>query len=79
MLLSARSRYVKLSAAEEDELSAIRHIDRIVCPLLVACGTAESPEFQRQAHAFAAALKQAGRSVRFLVVLAAIISRSTSR
>jgi arylformamidase len=67
VLLSARSSYVQLSAAEEDALSAIRHLDRITCPLLVAYGTAESPEFQRQARAFAAALEQAGRPVRLVV------------
>jgi len=68
VLLSARSSYVKLSAAEEDALSAIRHVDRIVCPLLVAHGTDESPEFQRQARDFAAALHHAGRPARLLVV-----------
>jgi len=68
VLLSARSSYVRLSAAEEDALSAIRHIDRIACPLLVAHGTDESPEFQRQARDFTAALHRAGRSARLLVV-----------
>jgi len=67
VLLSARSSYVRLSAAEEDALSAIRHIDRIVCPLLIAHGTDESPEFQRQARDFAAALQRAGRPARLLV------------
>jgi arylformamidase len=57
VLLSVRSAYVELSAAEEDELSAIRHLDRVRCPILVAYGDKESPEFQRQGREFAAALK----------------------
>lgn len=57
VLLSARSAYVKLSPEEEDALSAIRHLDRIRCPVLVAYGDRESPEFQRQGREFAAALR----------------------
>jgi arylformamidase len=68
VLLSARSSYVKLSAAEEDAFSAIRHVDRIACPVLVAHGTNESPEFQRQARDFTAALERAGRPARLLAV-----------
>ena len=57
VVLSARSAYVKLSAEEEDEFSAIRHLDRVRCPILVAYGDKESPEFQRQGQTFAAALR----------------------
>lgn len=57
VLLSARSAYVKLSPDEEDALSAIRHLDRVRCPILVAYGDRESPEFQRQGREFAAALR----------------------
>ena len=57
VLLSARSAYVKLSAEEEDEFSAIRHLDRVRCPILVAYGDKESPEFRRQGREFAAALR----------------------
>jgi arylformamidase len=57
VLLSARSAYVKLSAEEEDALSAIRHLDRVRCPILVAYGERESPEFRRQGREFAAALR----------------------
>ena len=56
VLLSARSSYVKLSPDEEDELSAIRHLERVRCPILVAYGEKESPEFRRQGREFAAAL-----------------------
>jgi arylformamidase len=60
VLLSARSAYVKLSTEEEDELSAIRHLDRLRCPITVAYGSKESPEFQRQGRTFAAALRARG-------------------
>jgi arylformamidase len=68
VLLSARGDYVKLSAAEEDEFSAIRHVDRVQCPLLVAYGERESPEFQRHARSFAAALTAAGRPATLLQI-----------
>jgi arylformamidase len=65
--LSARSNYVKFTDEIEQELSASRHLDRIACPLLVAYGTCETPEFQRQARDFAAALKAAGKPHELLV------------
>lgn len=60
VLLSARSAYVKLSSAEEGALSAIRHLDRVNCPILVAYGDKESPEFRRQGRELAAALNGRG-------------------
>ena len=57
VLLSARSAYVKLSPEEEDEFSAIRHLDRLRCPVTVAYGGKESPEFQRQGRTFAVSLR----------------------
>ncbi len=57
VLLSARSSYVKLDKAEEDALSPMRHLDRVACPIVVAYGDGESPEFKRHARDFAAALK----------------------
>jgi arylformamidase len=65
--LSARSSYVKFTDAIEQELSALRHLERIACPLVVGYGTCETPEFQRQARDFAAALKAAGKPVQLLV------------
>jgi len=44
-----------------------RHIDRLGAPLIVAYGTCETPEFQRQARDFAAAVKAAGKPVDLLV------------
>ena len=46
---------------------AIRHLDRLNCPVVVAYGTQETPEFQRQSRDFAAALKAAGKPHKFLV------------
>src|SRR5262245_26603943 len=66
-LLSARSAYVQVSREEEDQLSPARHADRIRCPVVVAHGERESPEFQRQAVEFAAALRAAGREVELVV------------
>jgi len=68
VLLSARGNYVKLSAAEEDELSAIRHLDRVRCPILVAYGDKESPEFKRHGESFAAALEQRRLPARLMVL-----------
>ena len=60
---SARSTYVKFTDQTVEDLSAIRHLDRVRCPVVVAYGTQESPEFQRQARDFAAALRKAGKTV----------------
>jgi arylformamidase len=61
--LSARSNYVKFDDQTEQELSAIRRLDRLKAPVIVAYGSEETPEFQRQARDFAAAVKQAGKPV----------------
>jgi arylformamidase len=65
--LSKRSKYVKFTDAMENELSAIRHLDRLNTPLVVSYGTYETPEFQRQTRDFAAAVKAMGKSVELLV------------
>ncbi|MGA9951429.1 MAG: alpha/beta hydrolase [Xanthobacteraceae bacterium] len=65
--LSKRSKYVKFTDAMEEELSAIRHIDRLNTPLVLTYGTYETPEFQRQTRDFAAAVKAAGKPVELLV------------
>jgi len=65
--LSARSGYVTFTDEMEQALSPQRHLDRLTAPVIVSHGTAESPEFQRQARDFAAALRAAGKPVTFLV------------
>ena len=64
--LSKRGAYVKFTDAMEDALSTQRHLTRINCPVIVAHGTYETPEFQRQTRDFAAALKAAGKPVTLL-------------
>jgi arylformamidase len=59
--LSARSNYVKFTDDAEDALSPQRHLDRLVAPIAVVHGTAETPEFQRQSRDFAAAIKASGK------------------
>ena len=65
--LSKRSEYVAFTDEVEEQLSSQRHLDRLNCPLIVAHGTFETPEFQRQARDFAAAVKAAGKPVTLLV------------
>ena len=65
--LSKRSEYVAFTDQVEEELSSIRHLDRLNCPVIVAYGTYETPEFQRQNREFAEAVKKAGKSATLLV------------
>jgi arylformamidase len=61
VLLSARSSYVKLTKGEEDELSPLRHVSRIKCPVFIGYAENDTDEFPRQSREFAAALDDAGR------------------
>lgn len=65
--LSARSSYVKFTDATEQALSSQRHLAHLNCPVILAYGTLETPEFQRQSRDFAAAVKAVGRPVELLV------------
>ena len=65
--LSKRSEYVAFTDEVEEKLSSQRRLDRLNCPLIVAYGTYETPEFQRQNREFAAAVKAAGKPVTLLV------------
>jgi arylformamidase len=65
--LSARAGYVKFTSEMIEKLSPQRHLDKLVAPVIVAHGTLETPEFQRQNRDFAAAVKAAGKSVTFLI------------
>jgi arylformamidase len=65
--LSARSSYVKFTDEIEQMLSSQRHLDKLNAPVIVAYGTLETPEFQRQSRDFAAALKATGKPVQLLV------------
>jgi arylformamidase len=65
--LSKRSEYVKFTDEIEQALSSQRHIDQLNAPIIVAYGTQETPEFQRQNREFAAAVKAAGKPVELIV------------
>lgn len=65
--LSKRSEYVKFTDGIEQALSSQRHLDQLNAPIIVAYGTQETPEFQRQNREFAAAVKAAGKPVELIV------------
>jgi len=65
--LSARSNYVKFTDEVEQALSSQRQLHLLNCPVIVAHGTLETPEFQRQSRDFAAAVKAMGKPVELLV------------
>ena len=59
---SARSDYVRFDDDIVDRLSAVRHLDKIRCPLILAYGGEESPEFQRQTQHFDEVLRANGKN-----------------
>ncbi len=65
-LVTTRS-YVKFTDEIEQALSPQRHLDKLNAPVIVAYGTLETPEFQRQSRDFAAAVRSAGKPVQLLV------------
>jgi arylformamidase len=65
--LSKRSLYVKFTDEMEQALSAQRHLNKLATPLVLAYGTYETPEFQRQTREFFGAVQAAGKPVKLLV------------
>jgi len=65
--LSARSSYVRFDDRIEHELSPLRRLERLTCPVTVAYAGRDSPEFQRQSREFAEALERLGRLRRLVV------------
>jgi arylformamidase len=65
--LSKRSSYVAFTDEVEEALSPQRHLSRISAPIVLLYGSLETPEFQRQARDFAAALQKAGKPVELIV------------
>jgi arylformamidase len=65
--LSWRRSYLAFTDEIESAVSPQRHLDRITVPVVVSYGTLETPEFQRQAKDFAAALEAAGKPVELIV------------
>jgi len=68
VLLSSRRNYVHLTPEEMLRLSPARDPQQIRCPLVIAHGGKESPEFVRQATSFADALERAGNPPRRIVM-----------
>jgi len=64
--LSKRGAYVNFTDAMEEQLSPQRHLDRVVAPIVLAYGSNETPEFQRQSREFALALLRAGKRVELI-------------
>lgn len=65
--LSKRSKYVNFTDEIEEALSSQRHLDKLNAPVIVAYGSQETPEFQRQSREFAAAVKAVGKPVELIV------------
>ena len=65
--LSKRSAYVKFTDAMEENLSPQRHLDGLHTPLILAHGTCETPEFQRQTRDVFAAVTAAGKPAELIV------------
>jgi arylformamidase len=64
--LSWRRTYVNFTDAMADAMSTQRHIEKLRAPITVTYGTLETPDFQRQARDFAAAVKAAGKPVQVI-------------
>lgn len=65
--LSARRNYINFTDEMEHALSPQRHLAKLNAPVIVAHGTLESPEFQRQSRDFASAAKAVGKPIQLLV------------
>ena len=66
--LSKRNEYVSFTEESIAALSPLRHLDRLSAEVVVAFGTNESPEFQRQSLDFFTALRGEGKAARLLEV-----------
>ncbi|HWP26139.1 MAG TPA: alpha/beta hydrolase [Xanthobacteraceae bacterium] len=66
--LSRHAEGMRFTDEIEQALSPQRHLEKLVAPLVVIYGTAESPELQRQSRHFAAAAQTAGRNVSLVVM-----------
>jgi arylformamidase len=59
--LSKRASYVTFTEAMVESLSSQRHLDGLHTPLILAYGSQETPEFQRQTREFFAAVQAMGK------------------
>lgn len=65
--LSSRNEYVAFTDEMVAELSPMNHLDLVSAEVVVAYGSLESPEFQRQSRDFFSALEVAGKRARLTV------------
>jgi arylformamidase len=65
--LSKRSSYVKFTDVMVEKLSSQRHLSGLHTPLILAYGTCETPEFQRQTKEFFAAVRALGQPAELIV------------
>jgi arylformamidase len=65
--LSKRSAYVKFTDAMVEKLSSQRHLGGLHTPLVLAYGSCETPEFQRQTRDFFAAVQRLGKPAELIV------------
>ena len=65
--LSKRSSYVKFNDAMVEKLSSQRHLSGLHTPLILAYGTCETPEFQRQTKDFFAAVRTLDKPAELIV------------
>jgi arylformamidase len=65
--LSKRSSYVRFTDAMIETLSSQRHLNGLDTPLILAYGTCETPEFQRQTRDFFAAVQARGKPAELIV------------
>ncbi|WP_267554942.1 alpha/beta hydrolase [Rhizobium rhizogenes] len=60
--------WLSLDEQQVDNLSPIRHLPQLGCPILVACAEKEAPGFKRQSTAFAEAWSELGHPVQTLEI-----------
>src|SRR5579862_2860741 len=65
--LSKRSSYVRFTEAMVEKLSSQCHLGGLHTPLLLAYGTCETPEFQRQTKDFFASVRALGTTAELIV------------
>lgn len=64
--LSSRNEYVTFDQETITSMSPARHLDRLNAKVVVAFGTKESPEFQRQSRDFFSAVQSKGITARII-------------
>jgi arylformamidase len=64
---TSRASYINIDDHVERELSPLHQVFKLSSPLLVAVGTAESPEFRRQAQSYVEAGVKAGKKMKAIV------------